>query len=436
MAGASTLSPSKRLRLMLVVAMVAVLPLHTVFAEYGVAWKPFLLLLIAVVAIDAVEGLLTRSWPWHRVGTIGMAVFLVSVLPGVVTATYPERSIRLFLALAAGGMVLLIIERTLRDPAAGPHLLRVVFWSAAALAGTAVVISLLAVGPLGEGAVDVLSDLPGVYRVLKPAYLLSGFIAVTNWHQDPGYAAAWANLWAVLALSASAAGLGSGRRWVDGAVVGGLGFATFMTMSRTGWAVFVVGIAFASLVLVARRVAPWRTVVATLVISAATFLVLIAVTLAVDREGVGADVVSAVTFRIDQNVTLDGGDAGEFGESEGVVDARSAVWPFYVDAFRDNVLAGIGLGTGWARPGVQEPHNLALELLGETGIIGMAGFLVLLGVVLRFGSGEMGMIALVVALLSAVTQTVLFEPTWWFAAGLYLGHARATLDAPMAARSR
>ena len=50
---------------------------------------------------------------------------------------------------------------------------------------------------------------------------------------------------------------------------------------------------------------------------------------------------------------------------------------------------GIGLGTGWATPGMQEPHNLGLQLLGETGIVGLLGFLAVAFVVGRFGGGLM-----------------------------------------------
>ena len=104
------------------------------------------------------------------------------------------------------------------------------------------------------------------------------------------------------------------------------------------------------------------------------------------------------------------------------------VWPQYVSAFRASPVLGIGLGTGWATPGMQEPHNLGLQLLGETGIVGLFGFLALAVVVGRFGSGTIGAVALTVVAASALTQTVLFEATLWFAAALYLGRAGGSLD--------
>jgi O-antigen ligase len=97
------------------------------------------------------------------------------------------------------------------------------------------------------------------------------------------------------------------------------------------------------------------------------------------------------------------------------------VWPFYWDAFTENPVVGIGLGSGWAAPGIQEPHNLALQLLGESGLVGALGFLVLAAVLLRRRRGRREAAVVIVALLPAFFQTLLFEPTWWFAAGVFVG---------------
>jgi hypothetical protein len=59
-----------------------------------------------------------------------------------------------------------------------------------------------------------------------------------------------------------------------------------------------------------------------------------------------------------------------------------------------------------------------LELLVETGLIGLDVFLFLFSEIVRSRPGRVGVAALVVSLATAITQTVLFEPTWWFAAGL------------------
>jgi hypothetical protein len=50
----------------------------------------------------------------------------------------------------------------------------------------------------------------------------------------------------------------------------------------------------------------------------------------------------------------------------------------------------------------------------------LAGFLLLAITVARNGGGTVGGTALLVALLPAMTQTVLFEPSLWMAAGLWL----------------
>jgi hypothetical protein len=57
----------------------------------------------------------------------------------------------------------------------------------------------------------------------------------------------------------------------------------------------------------------------------------------------------------------------------------------------------------------------------------MAGFLVLLALVVWHGGGLVGGVALVVAFTASITQTVLFEPTWWLAAGLFLPEEGARL---------
>ena len=89
--------------------------------------------------------------------------------------------------------------------------------------------------------------------------------------------------------------------------------------------------------------------------------------------------------------------------------------------FQDNPLLGVGIGVGWQTHSTgQEPHNLILELLAETGILGLLAFLGLMAAVIRSGRGVIAAGLLAVAFLPMVTQTVLFEPTWWFAAGLYL----------------
>lgn len=410
-----------RQRLMLL--MVFALPLHTLFLSQWISWKPFLILLVAIAVFDLADGWSARRWPWHVPGTLALALFLVLMATSWTDAGYPGRFSRLLLALGVGGMVMLVVERGLREPGSTKLILRTVFLSAAALGASAVVFAIVGVGALGDGAIDAVNDIPGVYRVFKPAYLTEGFVAVTNWHQDPGYAAAWMNLWAALVLVAAGRGRASGWWWVDGAVIGALGLGTFMTMSRTGWLGFAVGLGAAALILALKDRAALRPIFLRLLSGGLVFVVLLGIVAAVDRNDVGSDLDQAIAFRLDQSFTLEAGDAGELGGTEGVVDARSVVWPQYVDAFLDNPLRGIGLGTGWATPDMQEPHNLVLELLGETGLLGVLGFAVLFGVVVFYGRGTVGAIALTVALIAAATQTVLFEPTWWFAAGLYLGWA-------------
>jgi O-antigen ligase len=144
---------------------------------------------------------------------------------------------------------------------------------------------------------------------------------------------------------------------------------------------------------------------------------------AADRDGVGTDLADAVRYRLTQGASLGAPIDGFVEEGIGEQDTRLVVWPRYVEAFETHPVLGIGLGVGWATPGMQEPHNLALQLLGETGLIGFIAFAALTYVVLRNGGGTIGAIALVVVASTALTQTVLFEPTVWFSGAIYLGRA-------------
>jgi len=415
---------ARSLRKWLLGALVFVLPLHTVFIPFGVSWKPYLVLLIVAAGWDVLDGFHERRWPWHGPASVAAAVFLGAMAVswwGVPAA----RSARLWLALGVGALLLLVIERALRADGADRLVMRAIVWSAAAVAVSAVALSFVVVGTFGGGLVDAIDAVPGVQRVAKSAYLEDGFIALTNWHQDPGYAAAWMNLWAALVFVAWSRGWGLRRWWVNALVVGGLGVGTLMTMSRTGWLGFLVAVAAASGFLILKDRLSVLPVARFVAVAAGSALLVVGLLWAVDPRGVGSDLDDSIAYRITQGASL-GAPAEEGGF--GVQDTRLVVWPQYVSAFRTSPVLGIGLGTGWATPGMQEPHNLGLQLLGETGVVGLVGFLALAVVVGRFGGGTIGAVALTVVAASALTQTVLFEATLWFAAALYLGGAGRSVD--------
>ncbi len=411
-------------------AMVAVLPLHTLAFDAWVSWRPFLVALVVLAAADAVDGWAERRWPWHVPASIGGAALLVGTAASWPGPEHAARFAALWLALGVGVALMLVVERALRSPGMLDRMLTVVYWSAAALAASAVLLGLVTVGAFGQGTLDAINDLPLVDRVGKPTYLPTGFVALTGWHQDPGYAAAWFNLWFVLGLAAVARSLGSGRAWVDAAILGGLGYGVVMTFSRTGWLTFAVA-APVALVLLARRYPDRRRELLTAVGGGAlAALLALGLTWVADRGGVAGDLDDQFSFRLGQGLELGVVATPEEGADVPFEpDVRAEVWPLYVDYFQDDPLRGAGLGTGWATPGVQEPHSLVLQLLGETGLVGMAGFLVLAGVLLAYGRGLVGWLALGTALLSSVTQTVLFEPTWWFAAALVLAGGYAARSA-------
>ena len=407
-------SPLHRFHRRLFVALIALLPLHTVFVDAWVSWKAWLILVALVATLDLI---LNRDYPWSRRLSVVLIIFGVAV-----AASWPGSRVKptyytLLLGLGAAGLLLLVMARN----AAGRTdlVLRTVYWSAAAMGITGLLIALASNGTFGYWAVFGLNDLPLVFRVNRPAYLISGFVTVTNWHQDPGYAAAWTNLWLVLTVIATARGLGSKRRWVDASVIGGLALASVLTYSRTGW----LGLTVAAIagVIAARREHPDRGRRALRVVlgGAAIAAVLLAGVAAVDPQDLGGDVLYSLNYRTNYLFDLTGGD--DFVDPSLIIqDNRRDVWGYYLGRFVDSPLRGIGLGTGWGTLGLQEPHNLVIELLGETGLLGLAGFLLLAITVARNGGGTVGGTALLVALVPSMTQTVLFEPSLWMAAGLWL----------------
>jgi O-antigen ligase len=400
----------------LFLALVVLLPVHTLYIRAQIAWKPWLILVAAVAVVDLWE---ERRFPWPRRAGLGMVIFLAAVLvswPGPdVGATFW----RLYLALVAGGLLLLV---TGRHAPRIDEVLTAVFWSGAAMAATAVILTMVTNGVFGEGAIDAVNDSWLIDRVNKPAYLGSGFVALTNWHQDPGYSALWTNVWIALSIVGVGRGAVRAPRWAPPLVLGGLGVASILTYARTGW----IGLGIA---VVAGLVALWRSDRAALSrgLHAVGWGALVAVLLlgfhiALDPPGVGGDVDDALEFRWTYLFVLGQIDVGEEGvidPSLVVDDNRIEVWGEYVARFAESPIRGKGLGTGWGETGLQEPHNLALELLAETGVIGALGFLAMI-LSLGRGGGSTAGPALAVVAAASLTQTVLFEPVLWFTLGLWL----------------
>ena len=421
------------LRDRLFLGMVALLPLHAVFLSAWISWKPYLVLLGLLAIWDLVEGVRMRAFPWHRRVSLALGVFLVVVATGFPVPEFRERFLRLFLALLVGGLVMLVTERMLRRPGMIDWVLRVVFWTAAAMGITAFLISVFLVGVGGNTPINYLTgaagyDLPLIDKVAKPAYLLSHFLALSNWHQDPGYGAAWAVLWATLALMASVRKLGSRALWLDGVVLGGLWLGVLVAFARTGWVSLLIATVAAGWILVRRRWVTARGLVARLSAAVATTVVLLILLFAVDVPDVGGDLDVQFAFRFQQGWDLLADLTGLFESSEAFEDVfdvseqRADVWPEYWEMFKSEPITGVGLGVGWETNSVgQEPHSLWLELAAETGIVGVAAFVLLVVTVMRSGGGLVGGVALATAFLPSITQTVLFEPTWWFAAGMFLG---------------
>ncbi len=405
--------------------MVAVIGLHTVFFSAWISWKPFLVALVVLVGWDLLDMLRARRWLYQPWVSVALVLFFGVVAAGFPAPEFRDRFYRLGLALVVGALVMLVTEKALAAPGMADRFFRVVWWAGVAMAITAVLSSLLAVGAFGAQAIEMMNDIPGVFRVFKPAYLETGFLAVTNWHQDPGFGAAWAVLWSMLVLVASVRGSGS-RWWIDGLVLGGLALWVVMAFSRTGWLALPLATVIVTWGLVREDIS-WREPAKRMLVALVTCLLLVGGMFAADRPGVGGDLDLQFAFRFSQGWDLLADLTGLFSSSESFADRfqpseeRADVWPEYVDMFLANPIFGVGLSVGWQTNSIgQEPHNLLLELLAETGIVGLAAWLILLVVIIRQGSGPVMGSVLAVTFLPAMTQTVIFEPTWWFAAGLYL----------------
>ena len=335
-------------------AMVAVLPLHTVALEAWISWKPFLIALIGLAAHQSWQGTKERSWPWHAAASLGLLALLVATAASWPGGDVTPRYLRLLLALGVGGAVMLVTARMLASPAMWRAMLRTIYWSGAAMVVTAVAIELAATGALGSWALDAANSWPGVDIVTREAYLDEGFVALTNWHEDPGYSAAWTNLWLALGTIAVVRGLGSGRRLVDAVVLGGLVLAVVLTFSRTGWLGLAVAGVVVAVGLVLAKETTWPAVARLGGQSALAALVLLGGLWLADRPGEGGDIDDAIAFRLEQNLSLGPGPAGDATSDPGLdlVDYRGAVWPRYVDFFEEDPLRGAGLAYGWEEPGL------------------------------------------------------------------------------------
>ncbi len=414
---------------MLFLALVALLPLHTLFLRAEIAWKPWLILLAAVAALDLWE---ERRLPWPRRAALGVVIFLAAVLVSWPGSDAGATFWRLFLALAAGGLLMLV---TGRHAGRIDEVLNVVFWSGAAMAVTGFVLAMVTNGVFGSASVDGINEVWLIDRVNKPAYLGSGFIALTNWHQDPGYSALWTNVWIALSLVGVGRGVVRAPRWAPPIVIGGLAVASLLTYARTGWIGLAVAVAGALILLWRDDRQVFDRGLRLVGGAALVAVVVLAFHVLTDPTDVGGDVDDALEFRWTYLFALGQIDVGE----EGVVDPdlvvddnRLEVWEEYWGRFVDNPIRGIGLGTGWGESGLQEPHNLALELLAETGIVGLLGFVAMV-LFLGRGGGSTAGPSLAVVAFAALTQTVLFEPVLWFSLGLWLAASTSREQAEVTA---
>ena len=165
----------------------------------------------------------TRRSPLHH------RVFIVAAAASWSGAA-AERYLRLLLALVVGSGALLVTERELREPGAPKR--------------TTPGHLLVGGGDSGDGCragtarrrrwrvgrVRHQRRSRGSTGIALNVYRAEGMVAVTNWHQDPGYAAAIDEpVGRACGSRQRSGGLGSGRRWLDALVVGGVWLGVVMT---------------------------------------------------------------------------------------------------------------------------------------------------------------------------------------------------------------
>jgi O-antigen ligase len=200
-----------------------------------------------------------------------------------------------------------------------------------------------------------------------------------------------------------------------------------MAFSRTGWVSFPLALAVTAALARRNRMASLGQAFKRIGIAAFSAAMILGAMFAVDVPKRGGDLDLQFAFRLRQGWDLLADITGLFASSEAFADRfnpseeRADVWPEYLAMFKSEPLTGVGLGVAWESNSIkQEPHNLVLELISESGLIGAAAFGLLMWVIISGGGGVIGAAALTAAFLHSVTQTVLFEPTWWFAAALLM----------------
>ena len=233
-------------------------------------------------------------------------------------------------------------------------------------------------------------------------------------------------LWATLALVASLRGLGSGRAWLDGVLLGGLWVSVVMAFSRTGWLGLLLALAIAAWATRGHR--PRRRLARTLgaaVLSSVVLLTgLVRHRCPRGRRGASAPVrlplppglgLPCLAHRALRELTGVRGPIRPVGTKGRRLARVLAVVPRQ-PGHRCRSWGGLGDQLGRPRAAQPLPRAWLRNWPGRAS----PPLSSLVATIVVSGGGVVGGVALATSFLPAHDSDVLFEPSWWFAAGLYL----------------
>ncbi len=359
-------------------ALLALLPVHALAPDVGVALKPWLVVL-AVAVVVLWRDLLPALRALPVAVRLGGALLLVGGLAGLVARPSLLAARHL---VALGAVLLLVVVWQVVRPSRAATLVALRI-GAVLIVLPALVESMLLLAGRRSGLV-----LDGVDGLVAPlgAVVYGDILVPHGLHVDSNFLALYAATWVFLLLGHRPPGR---TGTLDAVLVGGLLATIVVSLSRGGViALLVAGVVWL-LVRPGRRLPGRAWGVALLSLAAATALVVAAD--AVDGvDDLGRSVLKRVDATHDEGGSLLGGlgslgggyddaeVAEELAEYTQWSPPRSVLWAAYADAATDHPVTGIGFGTGSVEFR-NYAHNVLLEAGAGGGVAALMGT-VLLGI--------------------------------------------------------
>ena len=346
-------------------AFVVLVPVHVVSADVGFSLKLWFIPLIIGLTI-AVRDVINTAFNLPRAMQIGIVFMGVGGVLGILNSADQTAAIRHLIAIGIAVAVLLFVMIVKKIPYLG-----VAVRLGALMMASATVIEALLVMP-GWVSVETLQKGNAfVGQLAEVAY--GDIILVTGVHHDSNFSALYAAVWLFLVLAFPAERFF--RRRGDGVVIGLLAVQLVLSLSKTGLLSLLIAIAATAVMY--RIVKGWRNVRPAIAVALLTFVSVSAVLLIVDATDGEHDIAHGLRKRGGQ-VLIEADQAIGLATGGKVqVDSRAAIWRRYTRDFLDYPITGTGLGT----PTIGSPyaHNAPLEAAGGSGVLGVAGWLLLWG---------------------------------------------------------